>query len=308
MGDTRGAAATQRIINVLQILTEHPGRGVEASDLIEQSGGFAGTPESQRDALSRDLRNLRRVGFDIVNLAGDGADARYLLRPGDDRVRVAFTRQQLFELQRAAVLVGVDRLRAADADPSAAELGDVPQIEPVRVPEVLGEVQRAVATRAVVKFDYSGKRRTVHPYGLQMATRGWVLDGWEEGSGQSKLFSLQKMASVAIGRPETASPPERSARPTLDPLRFAVDDPVEAVLRVGTRFRAQVDGMLHHPLLVEPGGDVAGEPTELLHYTVTNHMNFVVRVLRLDERVELLGGDTIRAVLRSVLRALAEVQ
>lgn len=302
-----GTAATQRIITVLQVLADHPKRGINVYDLLSLVGSYNGTDDGQRDQLSRDLRHLRREGFVIDNVADEGEEARYVLRPGDDRVRVAFTPEQLFELQRAAVLVGVDGL-ASLVDGRGAEAGSAgPIIGDLRVPAALGEVQRAVTTRAKVRFEYSGRTRTIHPYGLRMAPRGWVLEGWEEESGQAKVLSLQKMVGVRIDRPGTASPPERAVRPTLDPLRYQLDDPVEAVLQVPVRFRSEVDAMLRHPLRAEPGPVVEGDATELLYHEVTNHTNFLVRVLRLDERVVLLGGKQLRKELRQMLVRIAEV-
>jgi predicted DNA-binding transcriptional regulator YafY len=308
MADTRAADAMQRIITLLQVLADHPVQGVPVDALLGQVGSYHGKPDSQRDMLGRDLKHLRRVGCVIDNVAGEGADARYVLRPGDDRIRVTFEPAQLFQLQRAAVLVGGDRLGAFVSDPEAATAGEAPVIEDLTVPSVLDEVQRAVTTRALVKFDYAGRSRTVHPYGLRVAPRGWVLEGWEQESGIAKVFNLQRMKAVQIGRPDTASPPERSARPTLDPLRYEIDEPVAAELQVSTRFRHQVDAELHHPLTVRPGPEVAGEPTEILEYRVTNHLNFAIRVLRLDERVTLLGGDEIRALVADMLRLLLEVE
>lgn len=309
MVDSAVTAAVQRIITVLQVLADHPRRGINVYELLAQVGSYNGTEDSQRDQLSRDLRNLRGAGFVIDNLAQEGDEARYILRPGDDRVRLAFSKEQLFQLQRAAVLVGVDRLGPLDPGENESEqAAAAPVIDDLQVPGALGQVQRAVTTRAKIRFDYSGKTRTVHPYGLRMASRGWVLEGWEEEAGQAKVFSLQKMVDVRIDRPGTASPPERSARPTMDPLRFELDDPVDAVLQVPQRFRTQVDAMLHHPLRVEPGPASEGEPTQLLHYRVTNHANFLFRVLRLDERAVLIGGPDLREELRQMLLRVMEVQ
>jgi predicted DNA-binding transcriptional regulator YafY len=308
MADARAAEAMQRIITLLQVLAEHPVQGVPVDALLDQVGGYTGKPDSQRDMLGRDLRHLRRVGCVIDNVAGEGADAQYVLRPGDDRVRVTFEPAQLFQLQRAAVLVGGDRLGAFVADPEAAAAADAPVIEDLKVPSVLDQVQRAVTTRALVKFDYAGRSRTVHPYGLRVARRGWVLEGWEQESGIAKVFNLQRMKALQIDRPDTAAAPERSTRPTLDPLRYEIDEPVSAVLQVPTRFRHQVDAELHHPLTARPGPEVAGEPTEILEFRVTNHLNFAIRVLRLDERVTLLGGDRIRSVVAEMLQALMEVE
>lgn len=302
MSDGVSAAATQRIITVLQVLADHPGKGINVQDLLAMVGSYEGTNDSQRDSLSRDLRYLRKEGHVVENIAGAGEEARYVLRPGDDRVRVSFTAAQLFQLQRAAVLVGVDRLGAPDSDVAG------PAINAVHIPDALGEVQRAVATSAKIRFEYSGRIRTLHPYGLRIAQHGWVLEGWEEESGQGKVFNLQKMSRVRIDRPATASAPERAPLPTLDPLRFELDPPAAAQLQVSQRFRTQVEAVLNSPIRVEPGPDSAGEPTEVLHYSVTNHRNFLTRVLRLDERVVLLGGDELRDRLHRMLLQLTEAE
>lgn len=301
------ASAMERIITVLQVLADHPARGVDVSALL-QAAQYRGEFASQKDMLIRDIRHLNKVGYRIDNVAGEGEDARYVLRPVDDRVRLSFTKDQLFQLQRAAVLVGVDRLGpAAGASTGSAPSGDGPTVDPIRVPDVLDAVQRAVRSGAKIAFDYSGRRRTIHPYGLLMAVRGWALDGWEEESGQAKVFNLQKMSSVRLDRPGTASPPERSQRPTLDPLSYELDVPATAVLRVPVRFRQQVEAVLHNPLQAEPAGSQDGEATELLTYRVTNRTNFVVRVLRLAERVTLIGDEAMRGELRQMLQALVEV-
>jgi predicted DNA-binding transcriptional regulator YafY len=307
--DPIGTAATQRIITVLQVLADHPKRGINVYDLLKGVAVYVGTEDSQRDQLSRDFRQLRKEGHVIENIAGEGEEARYRLVPGDDRVRVAFSPEQLFQLQRGAVLVGVEGLGAEEAPASTpTRQRSHPDIDIPPVPGALGDVQRAVTTRAQVRFDYSGKTRTVHPYGLRIAPRGWVLEGWEQESEQSKTFSLQRMSAVRIGRPGTAAAPERAERPTLDPLRYRIDPPAPAQLRVPVRFREQVDAVLHHPLRDEPGPEVEGEATQVLHYTVTNHTNFLVRVLRLDTRVVLLGGDGLRTALQTMLLRLSEVQ
>lgn len=307
MADSRVPEAMQRIFTLLQVLADHPEHGIAARALLDQVGSYPGTPDSQRDMLGRDLKHLRRVGCVIDNVAEPGTDARYLLRPGDDRVRVAFEPEQRFQLHRAAVLVGSSGL-GEYADGEAPQTATAPVIEGLAVPDVLGDVQRAVRTRAMVRFDYAGKARTIHPYGLQVAARGWVLEGWEQESGQSKAFSLQRMHALQIDRPGTARPPERSTRPTLDPLRFEIDPPVAAELRVPVRFREQVDAELHEPVDVQVGPEMDGEPTQILHYQVTNHLNFAVRVLRLDTRATLLGGAQIRSVVSDMLRALTEVE
>lgn len=308
-GDKRDQRALKRLIAVLLVLTEHPQNGIDADALIAAVGTYEGTQESKRDALARDIRALRKQGHEIVNVTGDGVVARYQLTPGDNRIRLSLSPKQLFALQRAAVIVGATPLAGVGVAKDRQVRGpDGVAIAPLPVPQVLGDVQRAVATRAQISFEYSGRARLVDPYGLRRTKTGWLLYGWEHQSGTDKSFGLQRMSSVRIGLPNSANPPTIAKEPTLDPLRWELAPAMPATVRTPVRFQPDVIEKLHEPDEVRDAGRSKGEQILDLIYTVTNPDIFSWRVLSLGERVQLIGGDSIRANLQAMLRGLAEVE
>ena len=299
-------AATQRIITLFQVLSDHGKPGASAKQLISEVG-YGKNYDSARDQLIRDIRHLRSAGFRIDSIGGEGAEGRYRLVPTDDRIVMRFSPEERAELNRAAILVkaeGLSGIGVSEELRPAEPTG--PQISPPQVPETLTLVQRAVALAALVKFEYAGKRRTVDPWGLSVAQRGWVLYGFERDSGQEKTFSLQRMSSVKIGGPGTAERPDRAERPTLDPRRWRKDQPVTAQVWVPEEFLVDALRDLHEPQAQEPA-ERSGAAGHLLTYEVTNHVYFCWLVLQLDRRVILVGGAEIRAVLAKLLVGLLEV-
>ena len=93
----------QRMVMVTSILSAAGPHGRPALELAEAIG-FRGTDESKREQLARLVRDLQVVGVDVANAAELGQEARWVLRRGDSRIRLAFSPEQLAELARAALL------------------------------------------------------------------------------------------------------------------------------------------------------------------------------------------------------------
>lgn len=293
-GAANDLAAVQRLVALCRVLGEHPDLGVGVDVLLDAAGYTAPNPTSRKDMLLRDVRQLRGLGLRIENVASAGEDARYRIIPGDDRIRI-----QLSSAEQLA-------LRAAASAP-----GDAPsdEIAAPRVAGALDLVQRAVASNAIIRFHYSGRPRVLHPYGLTPERRGgWLCHGWEEAPQAAKSFAVAKMRSVAIDAPGTAHAPPRSDIPTLDPFRFDVDPPSVAELEVLAQYVDEVVADLQEPRrLSEPVATASGVPAHRLEYVVTNRRYFVHRVVRLGERVRLVGDETMRDALHGMLVALTEV-
>lgn len=298
--------ATRRVITLFQVLSDHGKGGATAKQLIAQVG-YGKNYDSGRDQLGRDIRHLRSAGFRIDSIGGEGAEGRYRLVPTDDRIVMRFSPEERAELNRAAILVKAEGLSGIGVSQELRPQEEArPAISPPQVPETLTLVQRAVALAALVKFEYAGRRRTVDPWGLSVAQRGWVLYGFERDSGEEKTFSLQRMSSVKIGEPGSATRPDRAERPTLDPRRWRKNPPVPAEVWVPEEFLTDALRDLHEPAETRPA-ERDGVPGHLLTYEVTNHVYFCWLVLQLDRRVVLVGGSEIRAVLAKLLVGLMEV-
>ena len=258
MADSKGAEAMQRIMTVLQVLADRPAHGIDVGRpagrgraVRRRPGQPEGLPQPGPAAPAqgrlRDRQHRRRG-------RGGALRAPARRRPGAGGV-----------LQGAALPAAARRGPGRGRSPAAASREpslpgaptNGPLIDDVQVPSVLGDVQRAVASRALVKFDYSGLPRTVHPYGLRMAPRRLGPGGL--GAGVRAGQGLQPAAD-RFGPHRAAGhrqPP--GALDAADPGPAAVRDRRAgrgAVLRVSTRFRGQVDAVLHLPLRVEPGPEV----------------------------------------------------
>ncbi len=316
---TRRAEPTRRLVTLMTLLTRAGTAGIDGAELAAALGFGAESEQDRRDQVAREIRMLRQRGFRIDNVAAEGERSRWRLVPGDDRVRLAFTAAQRHELRRAAVLIGAGDLTVHLARDIGAGEPAIATAQPLagsvavgyrRPPQILGSLIHAIAARCLIAFDYTGRRRLVHPISLRPAQRGWVLTGHEEDSDKTKTYSLQKIANLRLQDPGTAQP-RTSSMVSLDPLAWDVDPPARADLAVPARFEPDVRRLLHEPESVragapdggrsadDPGG--AADPHVRMTYVVTNRRVFLARLFELGERVRLVGDDSIRDAARTAL-------
>lgn len=311
-----GAEPTRRLVTLMSLLTSAGAAGMDAGDLADALGFTAKTDQDRRDQVAREVRHLLSLGHRIVNNADAGGTSRWVLHPGDDRVRLELTPEQRHELRRAAILIGDarvgDRLESPQ-DSTGDPLEGMIVIEHQPPPVILDSLLRAVGSRAVVSFEYAGKDRRVDPIGVRPAPRGWVLIGHEAATAKTKTFSLNKMVDLRIGQPGSASPPAGQAPVSMDPLSWSQDEPAAAVLEVSNRFVADVRRLLHEPISVRPlagrvavPGDPTHEPLSEMTYRVTNRRAFLARLFELGERVVLAGDDVMRAAAAQALQKVID--
>jgi predicted DNA-binding transcriptional regulator YafY len=265
--------AYQRLLDVALALTGAGRVGVTTPDLLERIGYHR--DEAGKRALIRDLDDLRAVGLEIANAAGPGEDARYVLKPGDVRMRVEFSPAQRTALQVA--------LAAASTSGTVA-LATKP------LPIDLDRVREAVRAHCVMEFLYNGKQRHVDPIQYQWAGQDVVVMGRERDTGLVKTFSVRRIMDLRIAAPNTAQVPEDIQRPGLDPITWLVDPPLDALLTC-PGFQDDVVAML--------GGSIDGEQVRV---TVTNRLVFLARLVELGSRVRLDSPDELRAELHALLQ------
>jgi predicted DNA-binding transcriptional regulator YafY len=275
----------QRMVMVTGILTAAGPAGRPALELAD-AVGFGGTPESRREQLGRLVRDLQSVGVDITNVAEPGQESQWVLRPGDSRIRLAFTPEQQAELARAALLADRDAL-AREFGGSQFELSPL-DIAPPRLPLDVDLVLRAVTARCLLRFQYNGKARVFDPVSMQRGLDGWAVSGMDRGSAQYRTFYLARMSDVAADEPGTAREIPEVQRGGTDPLSWHVDPPLDVSLDVWGRYAADAMRLLGEPLLRGPD-----DPADWT-YRVTNRWAFFARLTELGERVYLRGPQPIR--------------
>lgn len=264
--------AYDRLLDVALALTNAGRVGVTTPELLDRVGYRA--DETGKRALIRDLDDLRAVGLEIDNAADPGGDARYVLRPGDVRLRVEFTPEQRTALT-AALVAAQDKV-TADETP---------------LPVDLDRVREAVRASCLMRFRYNGRRREVDPYGYQWIRGDVVLLGLDRAAGIVKSFWVRRMLDLEIDAPGTAEVPTTEDRPGLDPITWRVDPPTQAVLYC-PGFAEDVIALV--------GGVRDGD---VVRVAVTNRLVFFARLIELGSRARLDAPEELRGQLRAMLEA-----
>ena len=263
----------QRLLDVALLLRNAGIAGVSTPTLMA-SVGYRNTDSGKR-SMMRDLDDLRAVGLEIVNAEGPGEEARYVLRPGDVRLRLEFT-----PAQRTALLAAV----------ATASRDQRVHVEDTPLPVDLDRVAEAVRTRCAMRFDYNGTARAVDPLSYSWRNGDVFLLAREHDSGLVKNFSIRRMLDLEIDRPGTAALDQGVPQPSLDPITWQVDSPLEATLYC-PGYTEEVVAM------------VGGQASEdVVTTTVTNRLIFFARLMELGSRARLDDPEELREQLRERLR------
>jgi predicted DNA-binding transcriptional regulator YafY len=290
----------ERLTQILSMLSGADKHTMAADDLLAAIPYGGTTTLNQRDQLRRDIAHLENLGWQIANVAGEGEMARYRLTAVDNRLRVEFTVAQRAELLRAASAASLAELFDDLGDENGAVSDDL-QVVADRAGSELALVQRAVAGHCLLRFTYRDKPRVVHPHALHARTGGWYLTANEDGVGEAKTFVVARMSDVRIDAPGTALVPHRAARPQLDPVTWAIDEPVTVTVRTTQEHRRHVEALLGQAQDAKYEG-----PDVVMRIPVTHRVAFRRRVYELGSRVVVIGPDLVRDEMRTELRAVVD--
>lgn len=282
----------ERLIRILICLADDDrGRGVPIVTLLRMADLDEDT-EAARVQLRRDLTILRRGGWDIENVAGEGEDGRYLLRARDNRLALLLTPGE-----RAAL-------------GSLLYLNDIDRVIP---PPSLGRLVHAVQDRSLVRCSYAGRRRVLHPDQLYVTTSGWVLAARMAADEPAKEYVIAWMDGLRIDRPGTAAAAIMRPTERLDPMHWQLDPPMTVRLAVVTPFVADVLVQFPAATVVPPSADTAPEstaddepPETVVELVVTNQATFRSRLYALGLRVRVLEPATLVTEIAMNLQAVVE--
>jgi predicted DNA-binding transcriptional regulator YafY len=308
----------ERLTQILSVLASASGGAVAADDLLAVVAYGGATVENRRDQLRRDLGHLEDLGWAISNVAAEGEMARYRLTAVDNRLRVEFTPEQRAELLRAASAASLaelfDDLGGESSDEPALAVPEM-RVQAEREPSDLGRVQRAVAGHCLLRFEYRGTHRCVHPHALHVKPGGWYLTANEDGQAHAKTFVVSRMRDVSVDDPGTAAVPDEPARPQLDPISWTIDPVVDVTVRTTGEHREQVEAMLGSATQAETdavteagsgaeagAGSTSGGVTLVI--PVTHRAAFRRRVYELGTRVVVTGPPAVRDEMAQELHAV----
>jgi predicted DNA-binding transcriptional regulator YafY len=287
----------ERLVRLITILNASE-LGVRAETLIGGALPIEGDPEAKHRALNRDIEHLNNLGWDIRNVAPPGEDGVYRMYARDNRLRVHLTPAQRGQLLRAAVAAGrQDVARHLDDDARPTRTG----AQQDKRGHELDLAQRAAARRCLIRFDYRGHRRVVHPVRVHTGPSGWYLSGREDGQDVTKEFVVARMSDVTLDDPGSASPVADATRPSLDPLSWLVNEPTKVTLEMDAQHLSLAENLLGPPSSMESSGSQARAT-----WTVTNRAVFRWRVYELGTRVRVVSPPELRQEIEAELSAIVE--
>lgn len=286
------AAPMERLVRLIGVLNAHRA-GAPVDLLMRAVAPEDAGDDARRRMLSRDLEHLNHLGYDIRNVADVGADGVYVMRARDNRLQVHLTPEQRGELLRAAIAAGMEGMSAhlGTGEPT----GSVPPPSSGH----LDLVQRGTTRHCLVRFEYKGEPRVVHPARVHSGPSGWYLAGREDGQDVVKEFVVSRMSDVSLDKPGTAEVVDEVPRPSLDPLSWQQDPPADVELEVPAEHRLLVENLLGPAATVAETGS-----TLRMTYAVTNRAVFRWRVYELGTRVRVLGPEDVRRELLAELESL----
>lgn len=293
----------ERVTRVLVALASAEPQGIPTPRLL-RIAAFGGREDHHVRQLKRLIEDLNGAGWDIRNTAPPGMTAVYRVFAGDNRLRLNLTPEQQAELARAARIAG-DATFAARAGIEGTDSPPIPQLQTAPRAEgdddALNKVLYALERHCLLRFVYKRRPRVVHPHFVHPGTSGWHLVGHEDGSEKDKRFVTGRMSEVRVDLPRTADPRHEPYRDELDPLSWAVDEPVDVTVETMPAHRNQVETLLGTPSYHEIDDDVVR-----LTVRVTHRAAFRNRIYELGPRVRVLGPETIRTELRQELESLLD--
>jgi len=277
----------ERLVRLIGVMNQHR-TGAPVDLLLKAVAPEAVGDDARRRMLSRDIEHLNNLGYDIRNVAEQGADGVYVMRARDNRLQVHLTPEQRGELLRAAIAAGLEGMSAHLAPDGPADSVPPPSTGHLDL------VQRGTTRHCLVRFEYKGEPRVVHPARVHSGPSGWYLSGREDsgsGRGVVKEFVVSRMSEVSLDAPGTAEVVDEPPRPSLDPLTWLLDPPTDVVLEVPAEHRLLVENLLGEPA---QGADRADGADVRMTYVVTNRAVFRLRIYELGTRVQVLGPEDVR--------------
>ena len=301
-------SVVERVLNLLIFLLETP-RPVTADEVRRTVLGYGDqSDEAFHRMFERDKDVLRRVGVPLKMEALDAweVDFGYTVDPGE----YALADPGLSSEEQVALSVAARMVRLGGA-PSGIEallkLGGVERgvgLEPMGADlgagtEVLGALFGAVTERRSITFEYRGRPRSLHPYGLAHRRGHWYLVG--RGDEGERVFRVDRIEGLEVGGDSGAFEKPRGfdVRKTVDtqPWEAGQDPPIEAEVR----FAPEVAWWAARTLgLPDPNGSLTAR------VPAANHDAFVGWVLSFGEHAEVLSPPEIRAEIRSRVAAAIE--
>lgn len=188
-------------MNLVALLTESA-RPLTLEDIANKMvGQYPEETEARRTKFERDKKSLRKLGIPITmkTLAGsDAGKAAYSIdRSEYQLIDFGLTAEELSALQQAAAVVqigtswGKQAVQWLGGEISDGSAGATAHIDAQS--DALPELWKAVSRNKAVMFDYRGRGRVVHPYGLLARNGFWYLIALDTARSLQVTFRVDRI-------------------------------------------------------------------------------------------------------------------
>ena len=209
--------ATERILNLVALLSESNAPLTFEDIVVKMRGQYSENSEARRTTFERDKKSLRKLGVPLTTRTLAGADAgktAYSIdRSGYALIDFGLTHEEMAALQQAAAMVqigtswGKQAVQWLGGEITSAE---APTAVNVSVgSHMLPTVWEAVSLSRPLTFQYRGKSRLVHPYGLLARNGFWYLIGYDTTRDAQVTFRIDRIeGDVKAGESNSFARPE----------------------------------------------------------------------------------------------------
>ncbi len=209
--------ATERILNLVALLSESNAPLTFEDIVVKMRGQYSENSEARRTTFERDKKSLRKLGVPLTTRTLAGADAgktAYSIdRSGYALIDFGLTHEEMAALQQAAAMVqigtswGKQAVQWLGGEITSAE---APTAVNVSVgSHMLPTVWEAVSLSRPLTFQYRGKSRLVHPYGLLARNGFWYLIGHDTTRDAQVTFRIDRIeGDVKAGESNSFARPE----------------------------------------------------------------------------------------------------
>lgn len=169
-------------------------------------------------------------------------------------------------------------------EPLAADLGESAAS--------LAVAFQAITERRLLTFDYRGRRRRVHPYGLLHQRGHWYLAASD--AGEVRAYRVDRGSGFAVEGPAQSfqRPAGFRIRDALPSVPWqAGDEDLEAVVRFDAEVAWWAKRQLAEPAVEQPDGSLEAR------IRVANPAAFIGWLLAFEEHAEIIGPVELRTQL-----------
>ena len=262
--------SAERMMNLVALLTESPTPLTFDEICNRMRGQYPEKAEARRTAFEREKRTLRKLGIPFTTQVLGGEDAgrtAYSIDRSEYKlIDFDLTPEELSALQQAAAMVQIGTTWGKRAVQWLG--GEVSSTAPMAAAHIeaksaaLPELFDACSTLKTASFEYHGRTRSVHPYGLIARNGFWYLIAFDTDRQSQVTYRVDRIVgNITLGAPDSFTRPEGFSLETAynrDPKAFAGSTDEKATVRLDPRVAPGVVRELgdHAVLAVNEGGFV----------------------------------------------------